>query len=92
MTGVWYPEISIVYHRRSQGSMDLPKFLAYLVGFCFERRYPKTNTVARLKSKLLTPPKILGWLRHSCVWFEYPTFPESKSKILLKLSLDMAPI
>jgi len=29
----------------------------------FERRYPRQNTVARLKSQIL-PPKSLGWLRH----------------------------
>jgi len=34
-----------------------PKYLAYLVILCFERRYPKQNTVARLKSKILAPPK-----------------------------------
>jgi len=30
----------------------------------FERRHPNQNTVARLKSNILAPPKILGWLRH----------------------------
>jgi len=41
------------------------KFLAYLVILCFESQCPKPNTVARLKSKCLAPPKIfLGWLRH----------------------------
>jgi len=34
-----------------------PKFLAFLVILCFEKRCPKLNTVARLKSKDL-PPKI----------------------------------
>jgi len=30
----------------------------------FERRYPKENTVSRLKSNILAAQKILGWLRH----------------------------
>jgi len=41
-----------------------PKFSAYLVILWFERRYPKQNTVARLKSNIVTP-KILGW---PCDW------------------------
>jgi len=41
-----------------------PKFLAYLVVLCFDRRCPKQYTlIARLKSKYLAPPKIFGWLR-----------------------------
>jgi len=40
------------------------KFLAYLVVLCFERRCPKQNTVAHLKSKYLAPPNILGWLHY----------------------------
>jgi len=39
----------------------LPKFLAYLVILCFERRYPKQNTVARLTSKELPPVPSGGW-------------------------------
>jgi len=31
---------------------------------CFERRYPKENIVARLKSNILAAQKILGWKRH----------------------------
>jgi len=41
-----------------------PKYLAYLVALRFERRRIKQNTVARLKSKYLAPPNILGWLRY----------------------------
>ena len=32
-----------------------PKFLVYLVVFCFAKRCPKQNTVARFKSKNLSP-------------------------------------
>jgi len=39
--------------RRAQESMPLPKFLQYLVILRFERRYPKQNTVAHLKSNIL---------------------------------------
>jgi len=35
----------------SQGGHGHPKFLSHLVILCFERRYPKQDTVARLKSK-----------------------------------------
>jgi len=37
----------------ARGGMP-PRFLAYLVILCFERRYPKQNIVASLKSKDLT--------------------------------------
>jgi len=41
-----------------------PKFLAYIVILCFERRCPKQNSVIRLKSKNFAPhPQILGCLR-----------------------------
>jgi len=54
-------------HRRSQGDQrghGSPKFPAHIV-LCFERQCPKPNTVARLNSKYLGPPKISGWLRYS---------------------------
>jgi len=37
----------------------MPKCLACIVIWCFQRRYPKQNSVIRLKSN-----KILGWLRY----------------------------
>jgi len=37
----------------------LPDFLEYLVISCFKKRYPKRNTVARLKSNIL-PPQHVG--------------------------------
>jgi len=61
-------------HTRSQGWVKgaiLPKFLENIVILCFERRFYKQNSVNRLKSNILSPPKffgspnILGWLRHS---------------------------
>jgi len=45
-----------------QGAMPSKNFLAYLLTFCFERRCPKQNTVARIKSNDLAPQKNLGWL------------------------------
>jgi len=39
-----------------------PKFLEYLVVLCFERRYPKSNTVACVTSKYLAPSKTLDWV------------------------------
>ena len=47
-------------HRRSQGgprSHGPSKFLEYLVILCFKRQYLKQNTVAQLKSNILTHPK-----------------------------------
>ena len=41
-----------------------PQILAYLILLYFERRYPKWNTVIRLKSNILSRPKILGWVCH----------------------------
>jgi len=39
--------------RGGQGAMPPVQFLEYLVISCFERRYPKQNTVDRLKSNIL---------------------------------------
>jgi len=57
-------------HRCNQGGQKghAPKFLAYLVILCFERRCHKQHTVARLKSKI--PPPNFGsatlyWLGES---------------------------
>jgi len=55
--------------RRSQWGPWAPKLLAYLAIWCFERRYRKQNTIARLKPNILAPPSFgapknfgLGWL------------------------------
>jgi len=50
--------LQITQHRRyqgGQGRMVSHKVLGYLVILCFERQYSKRNTVARLKSNVLTP-------------------------------------
>jgi len=47
-------------HRRSQWgprSHGPSKFLEYLVILCFKRQYLKQNSVAQLKSNVLTLPK-----------------------------------
>jgi len=47
-------------HMRVQWGKKMPwtpKFLAYLFVLCFKRQCPKPNTVTRLKSKYLVPPK-----------------------------------
>ena len=50
--------------------MAPPKCLENIVTLCFEKRFSKQNSVIRLKSYTLTPPKFfghpkfLGWLRH----------------------------
>jgi len=41
-----------------------PKLLKHIVILYFERRYPKQNSVIRLKSNILVS-HILGWLRYS---------------------------
>ena len=43
--------------RGGAGGHGPSKFLDYLVILCFKRQYIKQNTVARLKSKILTHPK-----------------------------------
>jgi len=53
----------------AQGAMA-PKFLACIVILCFERRYPKQNTVARLKSNILSPKKCLAPPK---IWAGYDT-------------------
>jgi len=40
-----------------QSGHGSPKFLAYLVVLRFEKRLPKPNTIARLKSKISLVPK-----------------------------------
>ena len=54
------------FHRPSQGacrSMLAPKFFEYIVILCFERHYPKQNSVIRLKSNIL-PPNV--WVVYQC--------------------------
>ena len=41
-----------------------PQFLENIAILCFERRFSKQNSVIRLKSSILPPTPILGWLRH----------------------------
>jgi len=43
--------------------MALTRFLEYLVSLCFKSQYLKQNTVARLKSNILTHPKL--WAGHA---------------------------
>ena len=50
----------------TSGPCSPPKFPAYPVVLCFERRCSKHNTVARLKSKD-HPPKIGGWFQYCFV-------------------------
>jgi len=42
--------------------MALPNFLEDLVILCFKKEYLKQNTVARLKSNILTHPKFWAGL------------------------------
>ena len=50
-------------HRRSKGAYGAmpPQFLEHIVILCFERRYPKQNSVIRLKPNILPPPNYLVW-------------------------------
>jgi len=53
-------------HRRSQGGLEshaLSECLELIVILCLERQYPKQNSVIRLRSNILAPPELLGWLR-----------------------------
>jgi len=49
-------------HTCSQRARAPPKFLEYLVILCFKRQYLKQNTVARLKSNILTQSRF--WAGH----------------------------
>ena len=82
-------------HRRSQGGQrnhGPHKFLEDIVILCFERRFSKQNSVIRLRSNILAPPKCLGWLRH---WTESarpksrvpPSWPQWKGKSQFYLSV-----
>jgi len=55
-------------YRRSQGggkgAIPPKKVLEYLVILCFKRRYLIKNSVPSLKSSVLPPKNILGWLRN----------------------------
>jgi len=42
---------------RGAGAHDLPNFLENLVILCFKRQYLKQNTIAHLKSDILTHTK-----------------------------------
>jgi len=44
--------------------MPPTKVLENIVNLCFERRFSEQNSVIRLKSNILAPPKFLGWLHH----------------------------
>jgi len=50
-------------HRRSQGglgAMHPPKFLEDILILCFERQYPKQNSVIPLNSNICPPPTFLA--------------------------------
>jgi len=48
---------------RGEGGRGPSKFLEYLVMLCFMGQYLKKNTVAHLKSNILTQPKF--WAGHA---------------------------
>jgi len=50
--------------RGGQRGHGLLKVSENILILCFERHFPKQNSVIRLKSNILAPPKFLGWLRH----------------------------
>jgi len=55
----------------------LPQISDHIVILCFERQYPKQNSVIRLKSNILTP-EFLGWLRY---WLQ-PTVEKTEQQNL----------
>jgi len=52
--------MAVTHHRRSQEGGERgnspPKFLENIVIFCFERRFPRQNSVIGLKSNILASP------------------------------------
>jgi len=68
--------------------MPSTKFLENTVILCFERRFSKQNSVIRLRSSILHPPKFLGWLRHCTKTVKYSEKRKNnhlpKTKIILQ--------
>ena len=66
----------------------LPQFLENIVILCFERPYPKQNSVIRLKSNVsaspqfFCPPNIFGL---ATLLFEFTTTIIARCKVVLKL-------
>ena len=54
------------------------QILAYLIILCFERRCPKQNTVARLKSKILP---LTNFLAPPKIWADYATVLDSPQNV-----------
>jgi len=69
--------VGIGVAKGSPGDYAPHKFFKYQVILCFERRYPKQNTVASLKSnfapppKFFCPPKRLWFIYASSCWWTY---------------------
>jgi len=65
-----FVQLGIGVAGRGQSGHATPKFLENIVFLCFERRFPKQNSVIRLESEF-GPPKNFGLatplqLRNSC--------------------------
>jgi len=80
--------------RRAYRAIPPLKFLEHIVLLCFERRFPKENSVIRLKSNILASTKCLGWQRY---WSEKPRLQgtgipliEISNKLLLCNNLNDA--
>jgi len=72
----------------------LPKFLAYIVILRFERRYPKQNSVIRLKANILLHPNFLlhPMLARYATAGEGPASPRSwRLKNFVQISKDVTP-
>jgi len=54
------PKISVAYFKKLFQSIFFPKFLQSMVILRFKKRFSKQNSVIRLKSNILAPPKFLG--------------------------------
>ena len=56
-------QLGIGVARRLKGPCP-PNIFRKYSHLCFERPFSKQNSVIRLKSNILAPPKFLGWLCH----------------------------
>jgi len=76
--------VSIGVARGGKRGHGHPKLLENILNLCFERRFSKQNSIIRLKSNILPPQKILGWLRHCRCRSSYPLVKFLSEALLMK--------
>jgi len=73
--------------------MAAPKSLEHIVILCFESRYPKQNSVIRLKSNILAPQKFWADYATACrIYFVTFSFENIYSFLFPKTLKELCPI